>query len=501
MENKPSVSEAEIVQDLYQKTFGEKPGSIEKLPDSGSDRKYFRLSGSSVTVIGAYNKDLKENEAFISFTRSFHSFGLPVPEMIAEDLRNHCYLISDLGDLTLFSSLTSLRENTSVFPVRIIELYKEVLRILIKFQILGGNKVDFSKSYPRHAFDRQSMLWDLNYFKYYFLKLVHLPFDEQALEEDFNTFTTFLLQADPDYFMYRDFQSRNIMLVNDKPYFIDYQGGRKGPLQYDVASLLYDAKADLPQEVREQLLGFYLDAMVQYLPGMRRKFLHFYPGFILIRILQALGAYGYRGYYQQKRHFLKSIPYAINNLRNLRNLWLEGKFGVELPAVYAVLDKLILDPIYTQPPAPPHNERGKSIIPDPISQISNPLTLIVTINSFSYKKGIPADPTENGGGFVFDCRALPNPGRYEEFKQLNGMDQQVIDFLGKEDAVASFLQNACSLVDQSVSDYLERDFQHLSVSFGCTGGQHRSVYCAEKMKEYLERKYKIVIRLNHTNLS
>ena len=508
------MNNEEPVKALYQRTFGERADGIVRLPDSGSNRLYFRLSGTRGTVIGVYNNDRKENEAFLSFTRTFESLILPVPEILAEDLQKNCYLLSDLGDQTLFSELVAKKKVESGFPSAILNLYEQVLKRLPIFQIRGGERIDFAKCYPRHAFDSQSMLWDLNYFKYYFLKLAHVPFDEQALEEDVSTFSTFLLQADADYFMYRDFQSRNIMLVNNDPYYIDYQGGRKGPLQYDIASMLYDAKADLPQHVRDHLLGFYLDELEVYIPGKRMEFMTYFPGFILIRILQALGAYGYRGFYEQKSHFLQSIPYALNNLKNLRTLWEKKEFGVELPTLFRLLDQLIgsaelrfasvpdpgsriLETGGTPPLTPPHEGRGKPGIRHPASGISS---LTLTITSFSYKNGIPADPTENGGGFVFDCRALPNPGRYDEYKQLTGKDKPVIDFLKNEAEVDLFLHNATALVDQSVINYLERGFQHLFVNFGCTGGQHRSVYCAERMKEFLIKRYKIIVNTNHTNL-
>lgn len=476
----------EQVSVLFQRTFCAKPDHVVKLADSGSNRFYFRITGIGGSVIGVYNDDAKENEAFLSFTHTFRSIGLPVPEILAEEPENHAYLLSDLGDQTLFSLLASLRKNQELIPASITDLYRQVLTILPAFQIRGGETIDYSKCYPRRVFDRQSMHWDLNYFKYYFLKLSHIPFDEQALEEDFQAFTTFLLQADASWFMYRDFQSRNIMLVKGDPYFIDYQGGRKGPLQYDVASLLYDSKADLPPVIREELLEWYLDELDRVVPGKREEFLTYFPGFILIRILQALGAYGYRGYYEKKSHFLQSIPYALNNLRQLQSHWSEHRFGIELPTLFALLEQLIPDP--------------GSRMRDPGSQIPDPGSLTVTINSFSYRNGIPADLSGNGGGFVFDCRALPNPGRFDDYKELTGKDKAVVDFLKSREEVGLFLQNVMNLVNQSVSTYLERGFQHLSVNFGCTGGQHRSVYCAEYLKKYLIERFTIRINVNHTNL-
>jgi len=475
---------------LFRSTFGRSPEAVHRLADSGSDRIYFRLTDTTETIIGVYNENRKENEAFFSFTRTFLQLGLPVPEILAEDADGPVYLLRDLGDRSLFSAFLSRRKEGAEFPGDIFDYYRQVLKILPVFQIRAGADIDYTKCYPRHAFDRQSMLWDLNYFKYYLLKLAHVPFDEQALEEDFNLLTAFLLRADSKYFMYRDFQSRNIMLVEEEPWFIDYQGGRRGALQYDVASLLYDAKADLPQGFRDELLACYLEELEQYLPGKRTEFLTFFPAFILIRILQAMGAYGYRGYYEKKSHFLQSIPYALNNLRNLRNLWLKKEFGVELPTLFTLLDNLIQQP-------------GSWIL-DPGSKIQQPAiskpetrNLTITITSFSYKNGIPPDTTGHRGGFVFDCRALPNPGREDRFKELTGLDQPVIAFLEKEEAVARFLRNATALVEQSLQNYLDRGFQHLQVSFGCTGGQHRSVFCAEFLKKKLETNTKLTIEVKH----
>jgi len=473
--------EEQHLETLFKQRFGDDTISFNPLPNSGSDRQYYRLNGRETTAIGVVNEDRSENEAFISFTHTFLEAGLPVPEILAEELEDHCYLISDLGDMTLFRYLTGVRQERIDFPDELAGLYQKVLQILPKFQIEAGAKIDYSKCYPRQAFDRQSMMWDLNYFKYYFLQLATVPYDEQALEDDFETFTRFLLEAPSGFFMYRDLQSRNIMLVNDDPYFIDYQGGRKGALQYDVASLLYDAKADIPQETRGQLLEFYLDALESCLPGKRKEFLTFFPGFILIRILQAMGAYGFRGYYEKKRHFLQSIPFAVTNLRNLYDLWMKSESNPRLPTLMKVLDQIIGNPSFQHP--------------ETVSQ-----GLTVTINSFSYKNGIPEDSTENGGGFVFDCRALPNPGRYDDYLKLTGKDQQVKDFFQREEAVAEFMKHVWLIIDQSILNYLSRDFKHLFVNFGCTGGQHRSVYFAEKLALYLKGRKNVNIVLNHTNL-
>jgi hypothetical protein len=321
-------------------------------------------------------------------------------------------------------------------------------------------------------------MWDLNYFKYYFLKLAKIPFDEQHLEDDFQRFSDYLLSADNPYFMYRDFQSRNVMLKDNKVYFIDYQGGRRGALQYDLASLLYDGKADIPQPVREELFEFYLDELEKIIAVDRYEFMRFYKGFVLIRIMQAMGAYGFRGFYEKKEHFLKSIPFALDNLDNLLK---KLDLPVELPELIKVLEQVAHSPFLRS-----------------IGQREHSLTILVT--SFSFKKGIPADPSGNGGGFVFDCRAIHNPGRYTEYKSLTGKDLEVKQFLEDKSEMPGFLKAASTLVEQSVKAYIEKGFTHLCVSFGCTGGRHRSVYAAEKMAEHLKNNFPVNIELVHREI-
>ncbi len=459
---------------LFENQIKEKVEKIVSLPLSGSDRKYFRITGKTKTVLGVSNHDQKENLAFLSFTKHFITKGLPVPEIYVEDLSENIYLLQDLGDTTLYSFLTEKRKSEE-FPSELIEVYKKVIDHLPEFQINAGLDLDYSLCYPRDRFDKQSMMWDLNYFKYYFLKLAGIPFDEQALEDDFQLFTDYLLQADCNYFLYRDFQSRNIMLYKGNPYFIDYQGGRKGALQYDIASLLYDAKADIPQNIRNNLLEYYIETISKYKKINKDEFRQYYYGYVLIRIMQALGTYGFRGFYEKKEHFLQSIPFALDNLKYLLTII---SFPVKIPIILEIINKLI------------HSDKLKQF------QKHEGL-LKVSISSFSYKKGLPVDYSGNGGGFIFDCRALHNPGKYDEYKQFTGMDQPVIDFLSKEDDVKSFLNNIFSLVDQSVERYLQRNFSNLMVGFGCTGGQHRSVYCAEQLANHLKNKYAINIELTH----
>jgi aminoglycoside/choline kinase family phosphotransferase len=467
------------IRELYHSWSGLEPENVSYLPVSGSYRKYYRIEGKHGSMIGVFNEDRKENEAFISFSKEFALKQLPVPMVYAEDPFQQVYLISDLGDQTLFNYLSEIRENDDDFPEEAIGIYKKVIKLLPVFQVVAGKDLDYSKCYPRQAFDGQSMMWDLNYFKYYFLKLAKVPFEEQKLEDDFQTLVHFLLKAGADYFMYRDFQSRNVMLMQGEPWFIDYQGGRKGPLQYDIASLLYDAKASIPETVKDTLLEYYLDILESYLTIDRKSFHEYYGGFVLIRILQALGAYGFRGYYENKPHFLKSIPYALTNLQHLIQ---KGMLPESLPMLKEVLGKILENPAFRF-----------------IKGTSN--NLVVKISSFSYKKGIPEDNNGNGGGFVFDCRSLPNPGRYEEYRSFNGNDQQVVNFLEKEADVGEFLNHVCSLVDQSVRRYIEREFTSLVINFGCTGGQHRSVYCASELARHLRSKFDLMIDLQHTELN
>lgn len=462
------------IEQLFEQHFGEKVTKITMLPPSGSYREYCRLKNETRTVIGAYNADVKENTAFLTFTDHFIKNNIPVPEVYAVSGDREKYLLQDLGNTTLFDFLSRKRE-TEGFSDTIIDEYKKVLKELPRIQTVAGKDMDYSVCYPREAFDKQSMMWDLNYFKYYFLKLAKISFDEQSLEDDFQTFSKYLLSAPSSYFLFRDFQSRNIMLQNGGVYFIDYQGGRRGALQYDLASLLYDGKADIPPEIRTLLFQYYLSELKNYVQVNEYEFTSWFNGFVLIRIMQAMGAYGFRGFYEKKEHFLKSIPFAI---RNLQNLLPELNLPVDLPELTNVLFQVT-----------------QSEVLKAIGQPRSNLT--VTITSFSYKKGIPEDQTGNGGGFVFDCRALNNPGRHVEFKFLTGNDPAVQKFIKQSSEMRWFLKPVKTLVEQSVKNYLERGFTHLSVSFGCTGGQHRSVYAAEKLAAHLRNNFNVNVVLVH----
>lgn len=460
----------ELLAQLYQSYTGEAPTSIEPLPGAGSNRKYFRLKGKE-SLIGVYGTSTEENRAFIYMARHFSQKGLPVPRILAEAADQSAYLQDDLGDISLFQFIKQGRESGN-FSDEETNILKRTIRLLPQIQFEGSKDMDFSYCYPLATFNRRSILWDLNYFKYCFLKATGLEFQENLLEDDFERMADTLLQIEPQVFMYRDFQSRNIMIREEKPYFIDFQGGRKGPFYYDVASFLWQAKANYPDSLRQELLDEYLDALRPYHAIDKEQFLTTLRHFVLFRTLQVLGAYGFRGYFEKKAHFIQSVPYAIENLRQL----LETDFP-EYPYLCLMLRKL--------------TELSQ------FASIRNRRKLTVRVMSFSYKKGIPEDPSGNGGGYVFDCRAVHNPGKYEQYKQLTGRDKPVIDFLEQDGEILQFLEHVDALADAHVQRFLERGFTNLSICFGCTGGQHRSVYSAEHVAHHLNEKFGIRIRLIH----
>jgi aminoglycoside/choline kinase family phosphotransferase len=443
----------------------------------GSGRQIIRLSNEKNTAIGIVYGVREENVAFLEFSKHFRKHGLPVPEIYGEDLDHGTYLEEDLGNITLYEFLSKNREESAIAP-QVVEAYRKVVETLPRFQVEAGRDVNYQACYPIGSFDRQSVAWDLNYFKYYFLRLAGVPFNEQALEDDFGRLTDFLMTADRDYFLYRDFQSRNIVLRDGQPYFVDYQGGRKGALQYDIASLLFDAKADLPPELRQQLLDHYLDSLSAYITLDREAFMqHYYP-YVYVRILQALGAYGFRGFYERKQHFLQSVPFAMKNLRWLLH---HVTLPIELPTLMAAFQSMLV------------SEKLQGLAGQ-----AEPLTL--RIFSFSFHQGAPKDETGHGGGFVFDGRSLPNPGREERFKALTGKDTPVIEYLNQQESVHQFLASVMSLVDASVASYRERGFKNLMVSFGCTGGQHRSVYLAEQLAKHFRARNGVEVSVRHLQL-
>ncbi len=454
----------EVLKRLFEQHFGVPAEKAQPLQGQlgGSGRVIVRLTSGIHTAIGILYSVREENIAFLEFSRHFRRHKLPVPEIYAEDLSQGAYLEEDLGDTTLFDFLSANRSGESIAP-QVVEAYRNVVAVLPRFQVEAGSDLNYKVCYPRASFDRQSIAWDLNYFKYYFLRLAGASFNEQALELDFGRLTKLLLAAPHDYFLYRDFQSRNVMLRAGQPWFVDYQGGRKGALQYDIASLLYDGKADLPPALRQQLLDHYLDCLAGYTDLNRNAFMEYYYPYVYVRILQALGAYGFRGFYERKPHFLQSVPYALKNLR-----WLAAnvKLPVALPALLDALENMQA------------SQKLQSFAPEHAD-------VTVRIFSFSFHHQLPADDEGHGGGFVFDARSLPNPGKQEQFRQMTGKDPAVIEFLEREDSVRQFFSHAQSLVDESIASYRRRGFTDLMVSFGCTGGQHRSVYLAEQLARHL----------------
>jgi aminoglycoside/choline kinase family phosphotransferase len=467
-----------LVEDLFFRYSGRKAVSIEPLPESGSYRRYYRIFDGTRTVMGVHNADARENLAFITLDRQLRLTGSRVPEVFAEDPENNVYLEEDLGDITLLDYLQHL-PGLPGKEEKTLDVYRKVIDAMPALQVASTDGLDYSVCYPRAEFDVQSMMWDMNYFKYCLLKPLKIGFFEQDLEDDFNAIVGWLNKADRRSFMFRDFQSRNIMLHRDELYFIDFQGGRRGPLQYDLASLLYEAKTHLPEEIREALLGYYLDLFEKTFPWFhRQEFLEYYYGFVYLRMMQAMGAYGFRGYIERKPLFLQSLPYAVRTMA-----WLvkHKPLPLKLTALPGIFEKL----------ASMRKIQEYEVVHD---------SFTIKVASFSYKNGPPQDATGNGGGFVFDCRCLTNPGRLEAYKELTGRDEAVVAFLEKDDLVAEFFLHARQLTEQAVEVYMDRGFTSLMVSFGCTGGQHRSVYMAERLAAALKNKYPVNVVIHHQEI-
>lgn len=466
------------IRELCEAYLKQAPEHIEQLPRSGSDRIYFRIFFSDKTYIATYNLNIKENKTFIAFSKHFRDMQLPVPEIYFVNDEQTTYIQEDLGTVCLLDMLEKHGYTDYTF-----RLYKESLKQLAHVQIAGDKGMDYDLCLTAKEFGRQAILSDLLYFKYYFLDTLQLPYDKQAMLDDFEALATYLTKTEYKYFMFRDFQSRNIIINNDEVHFIDFQGGMKGALQYDVASLLWQAKANLSDEWKEQLLKYYLNVIDELLsrPIDRQVFVGQYNGYVLIRMLQVLGAYGFRGLFERKAHFLTSIPIALKNLKNfLQN----SHVGISTSELTRMLDAITSPEIITNF--------------EPF-QADEHTRLVVTINSFSYKKGIPQDESGNGGGFVFDCRGLLNPGRFEEYKTLTGQHKKVTDFLEQRTRMNEFLNGIYDVVDISVEDFIKRGFSNLMINFGCTGGQHRSVYAAEQTAKHLVAKYKVKVRVTHLN--
>ena len=468
----------ENIEELFHQYSEAEVTDIEKLPQSGSDRVYFRIQSSEGNYIATHSSNIKENNTFIGFSRHFKECECPVPAIYAVNDDQSIYVQEDFGDVSLLNELEEKGYSEEVYG-----LFEKSLKALAHLQINGDKGLDYEQCITSMEFGKQAIVSDLLYFKYYFLDTLKIPYDKEKLINDFDALSTYLSHVDHKYFMFRDFQSRNVMVKNGEVHFIDFQGGMKGALQYDVASLLWQAKAELSDEWKKDLLYYYMECVAEILqkPVDAIRFESQYNGYVLIRLLQVLGAYGFRGLFERKAHFLTSIPLALKNLQwFLKN----SSVGISLPEFERLLGIITTEEVI---------HRFENI------KATEETPLQVTINSFSYKKGIPADVTENGGGYVFDMRGILNPGSLEQFKKLSGLDKSVKDFLEQQTDMPVYLNSVYNIIDISVSDYIKRGFKSLMVNFGCTGGQHRSVYAAEALARHLRNKFKVKVQLTHTN--
>jgi len=466
----------ENIKSLYTSHFGSEPTEVEKIPQSGSDRIYFRVKGKQ-DCIATWGLNKKENQTFLHFSKHFKEIGCPVPEIYAVNEDVTIYLQEDFGDKSLLNELEQQGSTEYVY-----NLFQKSLFHLAHMQIKGDEHLNYDWCITSREFGKQAILADLLYFKYYFLDALKMPYDKELLIDDFEALSNYLTHVDHKYFMFRDFQSRNVMVQNGVIHFIDYQGGMKGALQYDVASLLWQAKADLSDEWKQSLLHYYMDCVENILQKNidRIRFVSQYNGYVLIRLLQVLGAYGFRGLFERKAHFLTSIPIALKNLK----WFLKNKqIGISMPEFERILSLMVDDDVI-------HRF-------EPIKATAD-TPLVVSINSFSYKTtGIPKDESDNGGGFVFDCRGILNPGRIEEYKTQTGRDKGVKDFLEQQTKMPQFLNSVYNIIDITVEDYIQRGFERLQISFGCTGGQHRSVYAADAIARHLKNKFAVKTELKH----
>ena len=464
------------ITELYLKYTGSRPESCTMLTPSGSRRCYFRISGQGKSFVAVIGTDKDENRAFISVASHFRSKGINVPEVLSVSGDGMCYLLEDLGDVILFDTMVSSRKEGN-YSRQDREMLRRVMADLPKIQIEGADGMDFSVCYPSDSLNERMVDFDLNYFKYCFLKPSSVEFNEERLQDDFDALKRDILNVPMDAFMYRDFQARNVMLKDGEPWFIDFQGGRRGPVHYDVASFVWQARASYPDDLKHEMVDAYLDALDSYRVTDRAEFWKTLRVFVLFRTLQVLGAYGFRGRIEKRAHFLASIPYAMRNLDEL----LSEPFS-EYPYLTRVLSDLMEEQSH-------------------ISQLpQNEGFLEVHVISFSFKKGVPEDCSGNGGGYVFDCRSVHNPGKYERYRNSTGLDRDVCDFLEEDGEIFTFLNNAYALVDAHVARFVERGFSHLQVAFGCTGGQHRSVYSAQKMAEHLAGTPGVKVHLTHREM-
>ena len=460
---------------LFESYTGQQLTERTELPTSGSHRRYFRLKGGNISIVGVIGTSLEEDRAFVAISKHFKEKGLNVPTVLAVSEDGMSYIQEDLGEKMLFDLIAQGRDS-GFYNSYESNLLCRTIEQLPKIQFKGAEGLDWNVCYPQKEFDARMVDFDLNYFKYCFLKATGLEFNEGRLQDDFERLKAELLKDSDNTFLYRDFQARNVIIRDGEPYFIDYQGGRRGPIYYDVASFIWQARARYPDELKEELIRTYLRSLRSFLPVDEDHFRERLRLFVLFRTLQVLGAYGFRGYFEKKPHFLASVPFALDNLRSLLRI----PFS-DYPYLNSILTELTNMPQFYE--------------------IAVDKRLEVHIYSFAYKKGIPTDTTGNGGGYVFDCRSVNNPGKYEHYRQFNGNDPEVIKFLEDDGEVLVFLESVYKLVDAHVQRFIERKFTHLQVCFGCTGGQHRSVFCAERLAAHLAGRYNVKVKLTHRELN
>lgn len=474
------MSEEQIIDKIkqaYIQFYQNEPTEIQAITKAGSNRCYYRLYNGHNSVLGVYSENIPETETFIYYSNVFQGLKLNTPEVFHVSDDKLTYFVEDFGDSLLLSVVQTEYAKGNGFSDYLTGIYKKCIIALIDLQIKAGKAIDFNKAYSIKEFDKQSINFDLNYFKYYFLNRLGINYDEKRLQDDFDKLADYLDNNGEKYFMFRDFQARNILVKDDEVYFIDYQGGRKGAMQYDLASLLWQAKADIPFEKRIELLNFYIDEVANRINIDKQEFEKTFWFYLYIRILQTLGAYGNRGLIEKKRHFIESIPYQIRNLRELHQAQPILKEYKELDSVISAIEN-----------------SKEQFMPVKYSELT------INVMSFSYKKGIPEDKTENGGGFIFDCRGNHNPGRYEEYKKLTGRDEPVIKFFKDHGDIDIFIKNIEETISPTIETYIRRGFTSLMICFGCTGGQHRSVYCAENIAKFISEKYKVKVVLHHREL-
>ena len=485
------------LKELFKNAYSCEPDSIKKLSPEGSNRMYYRLTKANISVVGCIGTYVEENNAFVYIAHHFAEKNLPVPRIINVSSDGIAYLQEDLGDESLYGLIANGRNLGGKYNRDEIELLKKTISQLPHFQFRGAQGFDFNKCFQCKSMDSSSVMFDLNYFKYCFLKLADIYFDEYKLEHDFMTLRDVITSVDSNTFLYRDFQARNVMMLNRQPYFIDFQGGRKGPFYYDVASFLWQASSCFDDDLRDILIDEYLNVLAEYVQIDKCEFVSNLKTFVLFRTLQVLGAYGYRGLWEKKKHFISSIPNAIANLKSLVD---EGVCD-SYPEIQSIALRLSDSELAS---SKSKENNVKSSVADLLQNDNGYLatnadnsTLVVRVNSFSFKKGIPIDDSGNGGGYVFDCRATHNPGRYEPYKKLTGLDPEVIEFLESDGEILVQLESMYRLVDFHVNRYIERGFTNLMISCGCTGGQHRSVYCAQHIAEYINSKYGVKTMVDH----